>query len=138
MTGVLYWLQVSYIPSCQLNPCVNNGSCVVTVQSDWTHYKCLCPELGRPLGTNCEFLAICDTLPCLNGGTCVNLENQSSYECMCHDNYMGQNCETPISIAPMLPQRQYNIPSTSTAFGLFSQQNSNLSCIICCVICVVC
>lgn len=129
MTWLLYCIQVSYIPSCQLNPCVNNGSCVVVVQPDWTHYRCLCPELGRPLGANCEFLAICDTLPCMNGGTCVNLENQSSYACMCHANFVGQNCETPISMSPLVPKRQYNVPSAPLAFGKPSQQNSVLNCL---------
>lgn len=41
---------------------------------------------------NCGIVSLCQQSPCLNGGNCLEI-NQTTYECFCQDDFMGDHCE---------------------------------------------
>lgn len=82
---------IAFVPDCDMVPCLNNGTCVVSPEED-VGYECVCAALpGVTWGRNCE-LNPCESSPCQNSGTCVLLPD-SSYTCVCPVNVTGQLCE---------------------------------------------
>lgn len=71
-------------PSCELNPCLNDGTCVELDSPPY--YRCICAQMGdvnMPLGPHCEPLSACDSMPCPEHSTCVLVDDH--YKCVCHD-----------------------------------------------------
>lgn len=98
---------------CQVNPCLNNGTCV---QANQTSYTCECAP--NFYGKNCEkckfnstkkkFIILiylekilfktdinpCASNPCLNNGVCWQpFPNLDVYSCDCPNFYYGSNCQ---------------------------------------------
>lgn len=83
--------QISNIPSCANNTCMNGGTC--QVNSFGLQY-CICPSGFT--GGLCQFNAVnCSSSPCRNGGICTS--SGGSYACNCTANYYGPNCDYLIS-----------------------------------------
>ncbi|CAF3534312.1 unnamed protein product [Adineta steineri] len=70
--------------------CQNNSTCQRLSNGQ---AKCLCSQ--QWYGNECQYdineCEINQTNICLNNGTCVNYPGD--YECQCHENYLGKNCE---------------------------------------------
>ena len=75
---------------CQLNPCMNNGTCIDGI---W-NYTCQC--LPGYTGSNCQLsIDYCSSSPCING-LCQNTVN--GYNCVCPSgSYTGVRCEVQIN-----------------------------------------
>ncbi|XP_022330542.2 uncharacterized protein LOC111128890 [Crassostrea virginica] len=72
--------------TCAENPCLNNGSCSFN-----STFSCHCNK--GFMGNFCQYeKQPCSSFPCKNGGRCSS--SRGSYKCMCHTNFLGQNCET--------------------------------------------
>ncbi|XP_021365829.1 sushi, von Willebrand factor type A, EGF and pentraxin domain-containing protein 1-like [Mizuhopecten yessoensis] len=83
--------EIAFSPNCDMYPCLNNGTCVVSPDQE-LGYTCECgssPGLTR--GPNCEHNP-CEMNPCQNSGTCILLAD-NSYSCLCPVNITGQRCE---------------------------------------------
>jgi len=86
---VIIWLQVRRARlSCEMNPCLNNGTCVDAVSPPY--YRCICspPSDQRlPVGAHCEPLSACDSMPCPDHSTCVVTDDLRAYKCVCNDKH---------------------------------------------------
>jgi len=91
-------------PSCDPNPCVNDGTCVELASAPY--YRCVCRQLGDislPLGAHCEPLSACDTMPCPEHATCVIVdERRRDYRCVCHgdDDHCAHSTGAVTSLRP--------------------------------------
>ncbi|KAJ8936905.1 hypothetical protein NQ318_010932 [Aromia moschata] len=101
-TGRLCEQELKIHPRCNVNPCLNGGTCDYNPETD--RVQCHC----RPgyAGPNCEInVDECTPNPCLNGGLCTDGFNNFTCDCS-HTGYKGRTCEINIdecSAAP-LPQ----------------------------------
>jgi len=77
--------------SCELSPCLNNGTCVNSVSPPY--YRCICSTPRHdslPLGAHCEPLSPCDSMPCPDHATCVVVDKLGAYRCVCDGGNCGQ------------------------------------------------
>ena len=89
--------------TCDLKPCLNNGTCVDKNNS----YTCICDR--EELGPNCEILSPCSKNDiCQFGGYCLNL-NDGTYRCLCLPGHTGQNCQIEIVTSTAKPIPKGNI-----------------------------
>ncbi|CAL1534712.1 unnamed protein product [Lymnaea stagnalis] len=99
---------VQIIPSCDLSPCINGGTCI-PMSASVEGYTCHCPDLpGVKLDSNCGILSPCESSPCPNTTQCVSYVN-FTYSCVC----LSGECE------PWIPVSESN--STT-----FKKKNTNL------------
>ncbi|XP_057715482.1 coagulation factor VII [Corythoichthys intestinalis] len=104
-----FWRTYSIPDSCESNPCLNGGTCLVLTAS----YNCLCPPHFS--GLNCEHDDRVGPVTCLleNGGCehfCEEVESGGGLRCSCADGYVlnsdGQNCvakeSIPCGVTPVL------------------------------------
>ncbi|GAB1600780.1 sushi, von Willebrand factor type A, EGF and pentraxin domain-containing protein 1-like [Argonauta hians] len=86
---------VEFQPTCELYPCLNNGTCVPKSGAN-KGYTCICPALNfnttAQLDDNCALLNPCDSFPCQNNGICLS-SKEGGFTCECVDNYYGKFCE---------------------------------------------
>ncbi|CAF3727659.1 unnamed protein product [Rotaria sordida] len=78
-----------YTNTCQKQPCLNQGSCIVLGPQN--NFMCLCsPGYGH---YDCSiYLGLsCNPNVCLNGGICDH--NSTNIQCICPTNYAGPRCE---------------------------------------------
>lgn len=81
------------VPTCEPNPCRNEGRCVEESDS----YTCECLEGFS--GSDCEITNVpSEPNPCLNGG--VNTGEGDTVMCDCPEGYSGENCEIVLPCEP--------------------------------------
>uniref|UniRef100_A0A6Q2Z905 Delta-like protein n=1 Tax=Esox lucius TaxID=8010 RepID=A0A6Q2Z905_ESOLU len=82
------------INDCEMNPCVNGGTCIDKVNA----YQCICGDGWE--GDHCDInIDDCSTNPCLNGGTCRDLV--TDFFCECKNGWKGKTCHSrkePLSL----------------------------------------
>ena len=80
---------------CSSNPCLNNGTCNETLQTDGTYsFKCNCSQ--KYSGLYCELFSLselCANLTCSNHGYCFVNSTNLNVSCACYKYYSGKNCE---------------------------------------------
>uniref|UniRef100_A0A6Q2Y2W6 Delta-like protein n=1 Tax=Esox lucius TaxID=8010 RepID=A0A6Q2Y2W6_ESOLU len=75
------------INDCEMNPCVNGGTCIDKVNA----YQCICGDGWE--GDHCDInIDDCSTNPCLNGGTCRDLV--TDFFCECKNGWKGKTCHS--------------------------------------------
>ena len=58
-----------YYNECSTSPCINNGTCIVNINTVTVHqYTCTCTEGWS--GSECH-IPVCTSYTCSNGGTCT-------------------------------------------------------------------
>jgi hypothetical protein len=80
-------------PCSQLNNCLNNGTCINSL--DLTSSSCECPQNGLFYGRYCENRRnLCKNITCSSQGYCMQSQNLSALtQCKCLNGYNGDNCE---------------------------------------------
>ncbi|GFO45468.1 delta-like protein [Plakobranchus ocellatus] len=93
--------QITSAFSCQTTGCFNEGTCIVSSETE--QYHCACPEPYS--GTKCEdknsldVTTPCTSNPCLNGGLCLNIyfeaqtNKKDTFICQCALDFSGTLCE---------------------------------------------
>ncbi|XP_022081949.1 protein jagged-1-like [Acanthaster planci] len=79
---------------CADGPCLNNATCVSVVEK----FSCECK--GGYTGTRCETIieSPCQPSPCLNGGECMFGQGDGQPQCLCGQQFLGENCEIDTDI----------------------------------------
>ncbi|CAF4495240.1 unnamed protein product [Rotaria socialis] len=78
---------LSDVRACELRPCLNNGTCVVYLES----YLCQCPKGFT--GRSCEIGPAVINIDLLcNQTTCVHGDCSRSGKCVCHVGWISPNC----------------------------------------------
>lgn len=100
-TGKHCETEININPLCQINPCQNNGACVVAPGSN--SIECECPK--GYAGTRCEDdMDDCASQPCQNNGKCVDKVN--GFVCDCSNTgFIGPLCQTNIDECETKPCR---------------------------------
>ena len=97
-------VQVTSLVTCEVGPCVNNGTCVPT--DDGSGFECRCPPVplgAAPLGPNCELRRPCDQPGVCrpDAGVChETVINQTTviHECLCLPGFFGTRCENDVRL----------------------------------------
>jgi hypothetical protein len=77
-------------PCSQSNNCLNNGTCINSL--DLTSSSCKCPENGLYYGEYCENKKnLCENVTCSLHGNCI--QNQNETVCTCFIGFKGDECE---------------------------------------------
>jgi hypothetical protein len=90
------WCQVDTNP-CSQSPCLNNGTCIVTTNSNSSSYSYYC-ECASWLytGGNCQTtIDLCELRneTCSNNGYCSVSTSNNSTQCNCYSSFSGDHCE---------------------------------------------
>ncbi|XP_006818169.1 uncharacterized protein LOC100376577, partial [Saccoglossus kowalevskii] len=132
---------VSSTNMCLQNLCLNGATCVNNGNSQYT---CIC----RPdyVGTNCgssrestPSLDACQSSPCHSLSNCYNTYHStyltspvSLYVCVCHSNYLGVNCDSPITDYPDLNMCSTNpCQSGGTCHNTFDNDGPGITSKVC-------
>uniref|UniRef100_A0A1I8PY45 Protein crumbs n=1 Tax=Stomoxys calcitrans TaxID=35570 RepID=A0A1I8PY45_STOCA len=100
-TGKHCETEININPLCQINPCLNNGACVVAAGSN--SIECECPK--GYTGSHCEIdMDDCASQPCQNNGKCVDKVNGFFCDCT-NTGFLGPLCQTNIDECDMKPCR---------------------------------
>ncbi|XP_073817054.1 cell polarity complex component crumbs isoform X3 [Musca autumnalis] len=100
-TGKHCETEININPLCQINPCLNNGACVVAPGSN--SIECECPK--GYAGSHCEIdMDDCASQPCQNNGKCVDKVNGFFCDCS-NTGFIGPLCQTNIDECEMKPCR---------------------------------
>ena len=108
-------VQVTSLVTCEVGPCVNNGTCVPTAEG--SGFECRCPPVplgAAPLGPNCELRRPCDQRDACrsDAGVChetVVNETTVVHECLCLPGFFGARCENDVRLTTTAAQ---SIPVT--------------------------
>jgi hypothetical protein len=77
-------------PCSQANNCLNNGTCINSL--NLTSSSCQCPENGLFYGQYCENMRnLCENKTCSFHGYCTQSQNET--KCKCYNGYEGDDCE---------------------------------------------
>jgi len=107
----------TYTGACSRNKCLNNATCVNTL--NMTSYKCECPSNGLFYGQYCENrINTCQNVTCSLHGFCISNQNLTT-QCKCFYGYSGEICD---------------VESTSIKIVKVVQWTTTIICIICIVI----
>jgi hypothetical protein len=96
--------QIDTRPCSQSNKCLNNGTCINSL--DLTSYSCKCVENGLYYGEYCENMRnLCENVTCSFHGYCT--QSQSDTKCKCYNGYEGKDCETEIKVLKIVKNVQW-------------------------------
>ena len=104
------------IDNCELEPCLNGGTCATGLYGSYQCY-CLPPYTGENCGV---FISGCDSSPCLNGGRCSDVSDSSDYICECRRGYSGDNCEYEVHPVNLCSEDNYPCFTGNCTYGLDS------------------
>ncbi len=91
-------------PCSQSNKCLNNGTCINSL--DLTSSSCKCPENGLFYGQYCEnTINLCENVTCSSHGYCM--QNQNKTKCKCQNGYEGDGCELESNIIKVVKKVQW-------------------------------
>ncbi|XP_064611838.1 sushi, von Willebrand factor type A, EGF and pentraxin domain-containing protein 1-like [Liolophura sinensis] len=87
---------VQYSPSCELSPCLNNGTCVPSMNSI-RGFMCVCSKDNPHVTWDafCDFSNPCQSNPCGRSGVCVHFAN-NSFQCSCSPKFTGRLCDVRV------------------------------------------
>jgi hypothetical protein len=95
-------------PCSQSNKCLNNGTCVDSL--DLTSSSCKCPQNGLFYGQYCENRRnLCENVTCSSHGYCIQSQNTSTItQCKCLSGYKGDNCEIESNTVKLVKNVQWS------------------------------
>ena len=109
----------TYTGACSRNKCLNNATCVNTLNMTMESYRCECPSNGLFYGQYCEKrINTCQNITCSLHGYCFSNQNLTT-QCKCFYGYSGDICD---------------IESISIKITRGVQWTATIICIICIVI----
>ncbi len=91
-------------PCSQSNKCLNNGTCVNSV--NLTSFQCQCPLNGPYYGQYCENVRnLCENVTCSSRGYCAQSQNET--KCKCYKGFEGEQCEIELNSVKILKSVQW-------------------------------
>jgi len=101
---------------CFNNKCLNNATCVNTLNMTMESYRCECPSNGLFYGQYCENrINTCQNVTCSLHGYCISNQNLTT-QCKCLYGYSGEICDLEATSMKMRKYFQWTATIICMAF----------------------